>query len=393
MKRKSGNDVTRPSWRVALGPRPPRRRGPGAVAPPPPRRTASVGIAIFSVFAVVAGLLGIGAGTAEARTLDGVRYAHASPGAPYRQTWTSPRNFVASVWSPSMQTQVPLLVQTPANGNQAAPVMYMLNGSSGGEENDDWTHATDANAFYANKNVWTVTPIGGAATYYANWRRVDPAANFRYQVKTSRPLRWETFLTSELPATFEGRHGGYSFGRSRGIAGISMSGNSVIRLAENHPGLYRAVGAYSGCAETATPTGQLLLRNVAFVPYGADATNMYGLPGDPEWAAQDPVVNAYKLARRTPALWISAATGLPGGHDNSADRSVRGDVGKLAAQVTAGGFSEAAARSCTVTLAQRLAALRIPAVVRFPAVGTHSWGYWQDQMHQSWPMFARALGA
>ena len=66
---------------------------------------------------------------------------------------------------------------------------------------------------------------------------------------------------------------------------------------------------------------------------------------------------------------------------------------RLAEQVAAGGFAEATARSCTVTMANRLAALRIPAVVRLPATGTHSWGYWEDQMHESWPMFARALGA
>ena len=42
-----------------------------------------------------------------------------------------------------------------------------------------------------------------------------------------------------------------------------MAGTAVLRIAENHPGFYRAVGSYSGCADTASPTGQLLLRNVA----------------------------------------------------------------------------------------------------------------------------------
>lgn len=353
---------------------------------------ARIGSVMLSLITVAAGLSVATSPHAGADTLAGVRYAHASAGLPYRETRLSPRNFVASVWSRSMQTQVPVLVQSPANRSPAAPVMYLLSGSTGGEDNDDWTHATDANAFYARKNVWTVTPIGGAASYYADWRRVDPSANFRFGVKTARPLRWETFLTSELPAAFENAHGTSGPGRARGIAGISMSGTSVVRLAENHPGFYRAVGAYSGCADTASGRGQVLLRVVAAVPGGADASNMYGPPGDPEWAAQDPVINAYKLSRRTPALWISAASGLPGAHDNLADRRIAGNAGELAEQVVVGGLDEAAARSCTVSLAERLAQLRIPATVRFPATGTHSWGYWQDQMHQSWPMFARALG-
>ncbi len=300
---------------------------------------------------------------------------------------------MVSVWSASMATQVPLLVQSPSNGNALAPVVYMLNGSTGGEQGDDWTHATDANVFFASKNVWTVTPIGGAASYYADWQHVDPAANFRFGVKSHRPLRWETFLTSELPRTFETAHGGVTgVARARAIAGISMSGTSVIRFAENHPGLYRAVGSYSGCADTASASGNAIARTVTFLPGGADASNMYGPPGSPEWAAQDPVINAYKLARLTPALWISAASGLAGSHDTPADPRVAGNLGTLAEQVTIGGIDEAAARACTVTLARRLSDVGIPAHIRLPAAGTHSWGYWQDQMHQSWPVFAHALG-
>jgi diacylglycerol O-acyltransferase/trehalose O-mycolyltransferase len=24
--------------------------------------------------------------------------------------------------------------------------------------------------------------------------------------------------------------------------------------------------------------------------------------------------------------------------------------------------------------------------------GTHSWGYWEDDLHNSWPMLARSMG-
>ncbi len=42
------------------------------------------------------------------------------------------------------------------------------------------------------------------------------------------------------------------------------------------------------------------------------------------------MINAYKLARGTPALWISAASGLPGPHDTPNDRRIAGNVGALA---------------------------------------------------------------
>lgn len=356
-------------------------------------KSALMATAVVMICALGACALTAAAGGATADTLTGVRYARATAGQPFRETATSPRNSVVSVWSVSMATQIPLLVQSPADGDPAAPVLYLLNGSTGGEQGDDWTHATDANDFFAGKNVWTVTPIGGAASYYADWRHVDGAANFRFGVTSSRPLRWETFLTSELPRIFETRHGGRTgAARARAIAGISMSGTAVIRLAENHPGLYRAVGSYSGCADTASPAGNAIARSVALLPGGADASNMYGPPGDPEWAAQDPVINAYKLARGTPALWISAASGLPGPHDTPNDRRIAGNVGALADQIAIGGIDEAASRACTATLVRRLGELKIAAHVRFPGTGTHSWGYWQDQLHQSWPVFARALG-
>ena len=360
-----------------------------------PRRTllalAAGGLAAAGACSALAAVAPVAA-AGTPRSLAGVAYAHADAGHPYVETPIGGRRSVASVWSPSMATDVPVVLQSPANGQAGAPVMYQLSGSTGGEDGDDWTHATDTDAFFGDKNVWTATPIGGAASYYADWRAVDPAANFRFGVTTDRPLRWETFLTDELPRALEGAHGGYSPGRSRGIAGISMSGNSVLRIAENHPGFYRAVGSYSGCADMASVPGQLITRIVAFFPGAADASNMYGPPWDPEWARQDPVINAPRLADRTPALWVSAGNGLPGAHDTLQDPRIAGNVGALAQQVTIGGLDEAATLGCTAAFARRLAALRIPATVRFTPNGTHSWGYWQDQMHDSWPTFAPALG-
>ena len=349
-------------------------------------------VGVLATTALAAPTLMSAAPAASARGLDGVAFARASAENPYVETPTAPGAAIASVWSPAMGTQVPVEVRRPAGGRENAPVMYLLNGSSGGEEGDDWTRATDAGAFYSAREVWSVTPIGGSASYYADWRAVDPAANFRFGVTSDRPLRWETFLTSELPAAFESRHGGSGPGRSRGLAGISMSGNAVVRIAEKHPGLYRAVGAYSGCAEIASLPGQVLTRVVTAIPGAADASNMYGPPGDPQWVAEDPVVNAAKLREHTPALWISAGNGLPGGHDTLTDPRINGDVLQLAQQLTAGGLAEAATLYCTVNLTRRLTELGIPHTARFTPNGTHSWGYWEDQMHESWPTFAGALG-
>ena len=45
-----------------------------------------------------------------------------------------------------------------------------------------------------------------------------------------------------------------------------------------------------------------------------------------------------------------------------------------------------------VEIARRYNELGIPATFNFKPNGTHSWGYWQDDLHDSWPRMAHALG-
>lgn len=90
------------------------------------------------------------------------------------------------------------------------------------------------------------------------------------------------------------------------------------------------------------------------------------------------------------ALYVSSATGLPGPYEMP---GVNRPVGapSLPDQILIGGTIEAAANYCTHRLAQRLDELAIPATFDFRPTGTHSWMYWQDALHRSWPVLARAL--
>lgn len=56
-----------------------------------------------------------------------------------------------------------------------------------------------------------------------------------------------------------------------------------------------------------------------------------------------------------------------------------------------GGAIETGSLVCTRTLQATLAAQGIPATFRYANPGTHSWPYWVDQLHLSWPTIARAL--
>nr|WP_255450119.1 alpha/beta hydrolase family protein [Skermania sp. ID1734] len=288
------------------------------------------------------------------------------------------RQWNVYVYSPSMNKVILLQVIRPADTSRPRPTYYVLNGGGGGEDPANWYRQSDIVSFFADKNVNVVTPVGGRLTYYTDWERPDPAMG--------GVNKWTTFFTKELPPVLDQALGANGV---NAIAGLSTSGSAVLSLAEWAPGLYRAVGAFSGCAHTSVSPGRDYVNAVVTVG-GGNTVNMWGPPGDPDWVANDAYVNADKL--RGTALYLASGNGLMGPHDNLGDPSVAGDPLSWVGQVTVGGVIEAATDQCTQELAARLQQLGIPATVA-DGPGTHSWGYWQDDLHKSWPLIAQAIGA
>ncbi|MFB8005011.1 alpha/beta hydrolase [Nocardia sp. NPDC056000] len=299
---------------------------------------------------------------------------HADPGSSILEVRPlGGRQFEVTVFSAAMNRAIPVWVSHP---DGPAPALYLLNAVDGGENGGPWTNRTDIAQFFADKPVNVIQPIGGRASYYTDWVADDPALGRN---------RWSTFLIDELPPLLENHFG--MTGRNA-VAGTSMSATSALNLAIEAPGKYQAVGSYSGCPRTSDPVSTAYVYS-QLQPYGASASNMWGAPGNPAWAAHDPIVNADRL--RGVALYISAGDGTAGVHDTLADPSIGGDAARLADRMLVGGNMESVVRGCTATLTDRLAAQGIPAQVVYRA-GTHAWPYWQDDVHDSWPMFAAALG-
>ena len=287
-----------------------------------------------------------------------------------------PKRLDLVVYSASMNRDIPLSVILPKDQSAPRPTLYLLNGAGGGEDAATWLARTDVVDFFANKNANVVIPNAGAFSYYTDWQQDDPELGRN---------KWSTFLGKELPPIIDKALN--TSGRNA-IAGISSSGTSVLNLAIEHPELYQAVGSYSGCATTASRLGQIYIRITVEARGGGDPVNMWGPYDGPGWRENDPILNAEGL--RGHSLYISNATGLPGPYESLAYVN---DPTKLADQVVIGGGIEAATGICTALLADRLNTLRIPATFDVPPVGTHSWGYWQDQLHRSWPQLGGAIGA
>nr|WP_307828651.1 alpha/beta hydrolase family protein [Antrihabitans sp. YC2-6] len=281
------------------------------------------------------------------------------------------RNLALSVYSGSMRRSVAVAVLRAADTSVPRPTLYLLDGVTRVER-------TDALAFFADKNVNVVIPTGGENAWWTDWESPDPVLGVN---------KWQTFLTRELPPIIDAALGTTGVNAA---AGMSRTGTAALQLAIAAPGVYRAVASYSGCANSSGPLGQAFVRLSMNEYGGGNAINMWGPPGDPAWAANDPYVNAAGL--RGVALYISNGSGIPGRYDNLNARGVDGQFDKLIGQVVTGGGIEAVTNYCTHQLADRLNALGIPATYNFRSTGTHSWNYWRDDLHDSWPVLAGALG-
>ncbi|NLU83554.1 alpha/beta hydrolase family protein [Rhodococcus sp. HNM0569] len=277
--------------------------------------------------------------------------------------------FIESV---AMKQTVQVQVLHP-EGSAPRPSLYLLDGVGAGEESDysesTWTLKTDAVDFFADKDVNVVMPVGGTAGYYTDWLRPDPKLG-HYQ--------WETFLTEELPQIVDDDFHGNG---TNAVAGVSMGAMGAANLATRHPSLYVGLTSFSGCLDNSDPTSRDSVRGT--VAYkGGDPANMWGVDGDPAWNAHNPTVNAEAL--RGKQVYISTGNGAPGPYEAASG-------GDVLSTVAVGGPLEAAANVCTKLFQSRLDELRIPATVVYHPYGTHSWPYWQDEMHRAWPEIAAAL--
>ncbi|MTJ88798.1 esterase family protein [Nocardia seriolae] len=324
--------------------------------------------------------------------------AHAEPGDPIVETGgalTDPvtrdgsriasvkvvddRNLALEVYSAAMDKTVHLDVLRPADTSRPRPTLYLFNGTNAGTDAKNWrAQVPEVFDFLGTKDINVVVPTGGLASYYTDWRAPAPTLG----VNT-----WKTFFTEELPPLIDAALG--TNGRNA-IAAVSMSATPALNLAVTKPGLFRAAATYSGCVQTSDPVGQSFAR-IVVASEGGDANNMYGPPGDPMWADNDPYLHADRL--RGLELFVSAGNGLPGVYYVVDGQYVLDPgVGGFLAHMIYDGTIEAATGYCTRNLAAKLTELGIPVTVDLPPNGTHSWAVFRDELYKSWPVLARGLG-
>lgn len=343
------------------------------------RRTRRRAAAVPATALGLALVLGFGAtpaltpATAQAAPLLRNEGAGASTVVDY--TWMSDRRVALTIHSAAMNApiQVQLLLARDWSVDPTAsfPALYLLDGLRAVDTESGWTLDTDAVDFFADKNVNVVLPIGGESSFYTDW--LEPNNGKNYQ--------WETFLTQELPPILES---GWRTTDTRAIAGLSMGGTAAMTLAARHPGFYRFAGSFSGILATSTTGMPQAITYAQLDAGGYSSAAMWGPPGAPAWKEHDPYELADKL--QGTSLYVSSGTGAPGPYDQPS--AIPG-----LSNNTAGSGLEVLARLSSQTFTTKLSRLGIPVTISYPPTGTHSWPYWQDELHRAWPQIADSLAA
>ena len=255
--------------------------------------------------------------------------------------------------------------------------VYLLDGLRAEDETNGWDINTAAFEWYFQSGLSMVMPVGGQSSFYTDWYR--PATGRAGTVT----YKWETFLTSELPAWLAANRGLDPVGNA--IVGLSMSGGSALNLAIWHPAQFLFAASLSGFLNPSLGLWPILINVALRDAGGYSATDMWGPKGDVAWQRNDPMVNIGRLVTNGTAVWVYCGTGAPSDLDNAGDPSFTG--------LFTAGYLENVTLDTNREFRQKyLAAGGRNAVFNFPAAGTHSWGYWGAQLQAMKADIQRVLG-
>lgn len=313
--------------------------------------------------ALAAALLGLAATAAPASAGTGTQAAPAGAAAAddgayvVAQQWIDARTLDLTIHSPAMAADEPVRLLLPSDWNtrpyERWPVLYLLHGCCGNYTN--WTSRTDVEQLTAGTDVLVVMPEAGADGFYSNW----------WNGGSGGVPEWETFHLTELRQILDR---GFRASPRMAVAGLSMGGYGAMKYAET--GLFRAAASYSGVVDPLSNPGGVL-------------ASLYpnALWGDPVaqraiWVANDPTYHVALL--HGVELFVASGNGQPGPLDPPGTRP---------------NAVEAEVHAESLNFVQALKQAYVPVTTDFYGPGTHSWLYWQRDLHQSFPMLMKAIGA
>ena len=249
--------------------------------------------------------------------------------------------------------------------------VYLLDGLRAQDDASGWDINTQAFEWYYQSGLSLVMPVGGQSSFYTDWYR--PATGSAGTVT----YKWETFLTQELPAYLSANKGVKPTGSA--AVGLSMAGGTALVLAAHHPEQFIYASSMSGFLNPSDGWWPTLIGLAMSDAGGYSASSMWGQSTDPAWKRNDPMLQIPRLVANNTRVWVYCGNGTPSdlGGDNMPAKFLEGLTLRTNEQfqntyVASGGRN---------------------GVFNFPANGTHSWPYWNQQLMAMKPDMLQVLNA
>ncbi|MBU3750685.1 MAG: esterase family protein [Mycobacterium sp.] len=313
--------------------------------------------AAVSIAAVLPGLVGVAGGSPTAE-------AFSRPGLPVEYL---------DVPSAGMGRAIRVQFQS---GGANSPAVYMLDGLRAQEDFSGWDINTPAFEWYLDSGLSMVMPVGGQSSFYSDWYK--PACG----KAGCTTYKWETFLTRELPSWLASNRQVKPTGSA--AVGLSMAGSAALTLAIWHPQQFPYAASLSGFLNLSEGWWPRLVGLAMGDAGGFKAEDMWGPGGSDTWKRNDPTVNIGRLVANNTRVWVYCGDG------KQSDLDAGASAGNLFNAKFLEGFTLRTNKTFRDTY---LAAGGSNGVFNFPANGTHSWGYWGQQLQQMKPDIQRVLGA
>ena len=187
------------------------------------------------------------------------------------------------------------------SGGPGSHAVYLLDSMEAGDDRNGWDINTAAFDWYEGSGLSMVLPVGGKSSFYSDW--YQPAVGN----SGTHTYKWETFLTQELPAWLAANRDVAPSGNA--AVGLSMGGSAALVLAAYHPEMFVYAGSLSGFLNLSAADWPGKVRIAMMWNGGFDPEAMWGPPGDPAWARNDPTVNVGRLVANNTRIWIYCGNG------------------------------------------------------------------------------------
>ncbi|MBW8481720.1 alpha/beta hydrolase [Actinomadura parmotrematis] len=297
-------------------------------------------------------------------------YAAADDGAKITAVkWLGKYEVDLTVSSPALGSTRKVRVLVPKgwkhDAARAWSTLYVFHG--GNDSYVSWTRSTDIESLAIRYDALVVMPEGANGSY-TNW----------YNGGKGGTPRWETFHTVEVRQLMERN---FRSGRVRSVMGISSGAQGAMTYAGRHPGYFKYVAGFSGVMSMLSPGIPSLLMYTNTRP-GTDPEAIWGnaVADHANWVAHDPYNLLPKL--KGTRLYISSGNGKPGVYDTGSQAAW--DVRYL---------SESQVFRTAQDFIARAKQLGVPVTADLYGNGSHTWPYWQREMHKVWPALMVSISA